>query len=210
MGTLTWKQLRKDMEACEQTSGQSVFAHGKSVYQYLDHLNELLLGLPQTNNLEWKLPDWFKTYRNELETELYMSNITYWYATYHDCGKPYCKALDEDGKSHFPNHAESSYQTWLQVNQDDSINLPEEEIRIIGELILHDMDLHTMNAAQVDDLINKLSVEQIVTLLITALAEVHSNAAMFGGIESQSFKMKYKQIERRGRQICKKLFEKGL
>ncbi len=208
MGTLTWKQLQADMEGCEQTPGQSVLAHGKSVYKYLDHLNEMLLDLPPTNNLEWRLPDWFNEYREELEEEIYMSNITYWYAVFHDCGKPYCKVIDEDGKSHFPNHAEMSYQTWLKVNQDNSINLPEEEIRIIGELILHDLDLHTMNAAQVDDLINKLSPEQIITLLITALAEIHSNAAMFGGIESQSFKMKYKQIERRGKQICKKLFEK--
>jgi hypothetical protein len=46
-----------------------------------------------------------------------------------------------------------------------------------------------------------------ISLLITGLAEIHANAEMFGGIESTSFKMKYKQINRRGKQIIKILKE---
>lgn len=205
---LTWKQLQADMESCQQMPGTSVLDHGRSVYKYLNHLNEMLLGLPQTNDLEWKLPGWFTEYKSELEKEIYHSNITYWYTVFHDCGKSQARVVDENGKQHFPNHAEISYQTWLKVNQDDPINLPEEDVKIIGELILHDMDLHVMNASQVDELMKELSTKQIITLLITALAEIHSNAAMFGGIESQSFKVKSKQLERRGKQICKKLFRR--
>lgn len=35
-------------------------------------------------------------------------------------------------------------------------------------------------------------------LIFAALSEIHSNAQMFGGIESVSFKTKAKQIDRRG------------
>jgi hypothetical protein len=42
-----------------------------------------------------------------------------------------------------------------------------------------------------------------VTLLLAGLAEIHANAEMFNGFDSPSFKIKYKQIDRRGRAICK-------
>lgn len=210
---LSWKQLHNDMEACEQMPGMTMIGHGRSVYKYLDYLNEMLsLGIAVKDKfrekLDWRLPSWFEDYQEELSDARYCSNITYWYTCYHDCGKPYVKVIDENGKSHFPNHAESSYQTWLKVNQEDSINLPKKDIEIIGQLILHDMDLHTFNSNQIDQLINQYDKRMLVTLLLTALAEIHSNAAMFGpeGVESTSFKIKFKQIERRGKQICKKLF----
>lgn len=208
---LAWKQLQADMEACEQTKGMSVLEHGRSVYKYLDHLNEMLsLGISIKDKfrekLEWQLPSWFEEYQEDLAWSRYCSSITYWYACYHDCGKPYCKIIDDEGKVHFPNHAQVSYETWLKINQESSINLPKKDIEIIGQLILHDMDLHIMNATQIDELINTLPQEIVVSLLLTALAEIHSNAAMFGGINSSSFKIKFKQIDRRGRQICKKLF----
>jgi hypothetical protein len=37
------------------------------------------------------------------------------------------------------------------------------------------------------------------TLLLSALAEVHSNANMFGGIDSTSFKIKWKHLDKRGK-----------
>ena len=46
-----------------------------------------------------------------------------------------------------------------------------------------------------------------LSLLITGLSEIHANANMFGGIESTSFKIKYKQINSRGKQILKHLIE---
>lgn len=42
-----------------------------------------------------------------------------------------------------------------------------------------------------------------VALLLTGLAEVHANASMFGGIESTSFKIKWKNLDKRGRAIAK-------
>jgi hypothetical protein len=48
----------------------------------------------------------------------------------------------------------------------------------------------------------------VLTLLVTSLCELHSNASMFGGIESTSFKIKYKQLDKRGNQVLKLLKNK--
>jgi hypothetical protein len=40
-----------------------------------------------------------------------------------------------------------------------------------------------------------------LTLLLTGLAEIHSNCQMFGGFDSTSFKIKFKCISQRGKQI---------
>lgn len=39
------------------------------------------------------------------------------------------------------------------------------------------------------------------TNLIAGLSEIHANASMFGGIDSTSFKIKWKQISKRGKKI---------
>ena len=67
------------------------------------------------------------------------------------------------------------------------------------------MDMHTLSAAGIDNFCY-LRRKEAISLLISALAEIHSNAQMFGGIESDSFKIKWKHIDRRGNAICKKLF----
>jgi hypothetical protein len=65
-----------------------------------------------------------------------------------------------------------------------------------------DMDVHLMKAADITEFIKR---PEAITLLITALCEIHSNCAMFGGIESTSFKIKWKHIDKRGRAIFKTL-----
>jgi hypothetical protein len=60
------------------------------------------------------------------------------------------------------------------------------------------MDIHLLKAGGVEEFAKK---PHALTLLLTGLAEVHSNANMFGGIESTSFKIKYKSICQRGKQI---------
>ena len=66
-----------------------------------------------------------------------------------------------------------------------------------------DMIIHTMKAADIDEFIKK---PEAITLLIVGLAEIHSNAELFGGYDSQSFKIKWNQINRRGNAVVKKLF----
>jgi hypothetical protein len=61
-----------------------------------------------------------------------------------------------------------------------------------------DMDIHLINA---EGLLEFSKRPEAISLMITGLCEIHSNAAMFGGIESTSFKIKWKHIDKRGRQI---------
>jgi hypothetical protein len=66
------------------------------------------------------------------------------------------------------------------------------------------MCLHIETADQI--MAHNWDVQTAMSLLLTALAEVHSNANMFGGIESISFKSKWKKIDKRGRMLCKHFF----
>jgi hypothetical protein len=180
------------MKSCEQTKGQSIYEHCWSVWEYFQDLhNHLRYGNPL--EYTWKLPDWIYTYKEELlEKLLYLDTIEE-YLKFHDCSKPFIKTTDINGKVHFPNHAEKSSEIWLQAGGSKQS----------AELIRMDMEIHTINA---DDLCEFCSREECITLLLSGLAEIHSNAEMFGGIGSTSFKIKWKQIDRRGRAICKKLF----
>ena len=116
------------------------------------------------------------------------------YIISHDCGKHLCEIQDEKGV-HYPDHANVSADYWLKNNGDP----------LVANLIRHDMFFHTCSA---DDLERTfLSVGELATLLLTALAEIHANAQIFGGLDSQSFKIKYKQIDRRGKSFCNKHIE---
>lgn len=42
---------------------------------------------------------------------------------------------------------------------------------------------------------------EAITLMLVGLAEIHANAEMFGGLDSTSFKIKFKHIDVRGRQV---------
>lgn len=66
-----------------------------------------------------------------------------------------------------------------------------------------DMDIHALKADEIEEFCSR---PEAITLLLTGLAEIHSNASMFGGIESTSFKIKWKQIDRRGKAICRHIF----
>lgn len=60
------------------------------------------------------------------------------------------------------------------------------------------MDMHLLKSDNVEPFARRA---EAATLLLTSLAEIHANASMFGGIESTSFKIKYKHIAKRGKQI---------
>lgn len=175
------------MKSCEQTKGMSVLEHGISVKNYLfDLINHLRDKTPL--KYEWKLPEWVYENSDFILNQLPDEKTLSLYTTYHDCGKPFCLEVDLEGKRHFPNHAEKSYEIFNQVFKN----------KIAADLVKHDMDIHILKADGVEDFCkNPLAI----TLLITGLAEIHSNAAMFGGIDSTSFKIKLKSITQRGKQI---------
>jgi hypothetical protein len=182
------QRLIADMKACEQTAGQSVYEHGISVRDHTMQLVEYL----RTGHLSgvWVLPEWLTMYRVPLLRSIVPQEILEEYTVFHDCGKPYCKS---DGRFRFPNHAEVSYLKWLEVGGSEDA----------ARLMRYDMLVHTMKAQEVPDF---CSLPEAPTLLLAGLAEVHSNSAMFGGVESTSFKIKWKQVNKRGKAVCVKLF----
>jgi hypothetical protein len=179
------------MQGCPQTDTQSVYQHGVSVKE---HIFELISFL-KTGRIDagWRLPSWMNEYRGQILASLLPGKIIAAYAIFHDCGKPYCLTVDEQGRRHFHNHPWMSYETWLRISSN----------KTIAKLILWDMKIHTMKAVDVDEFCQH---REAITLLLAGLAEVHSNAKMFGGIESESFKIKWSQINKRGKAICRKLF----
>lgn len=197
-GNIPWMQLWDAMKQCPQTEGQSVWEHGESVANHLSDLIEYLRG--QKDLAGWRVPDWLAQYRSQLLASLPSDpDMLLTYAMYHDCGKPFCREVDAEGKQHFPDHARVSRDKYLEVAPDGSENRYE-----IADLIYRDMDVHLLKAEQVDAFCeNKFAT----SLLLAGLSEIHSNAKMFGGIESVSFKIKFKQLDRRGKAICQKLFE---
>lgn len=187
------------MISTPQGNGTDVYDHCKLVAnKYFD-----IKGLLQFGHLSkrYKLPSWFLKYRSEIFDKLAPDYIVSYYASFHDCGKPFCKTIDCEGKVHYPDHAVWSFNTFWSVRNDfDHLNY--EEFDRVAFLILNDMAVHTVKNVD-EDFANK---EDIITLLVVALAEIHANAELFGGIESDGFKIKFAQIERKGKRICKLLF----
>ena len=155
----------------------------------MDHLRN---GSPL--KYEWKMPEWIYEHKDFILANLMDDNIVNEYQIYHDCGKPYCRTVDADGRVHFPDHAKVSKQTWLDHGGSEQI------ARLIGM----DMDVHVMKADDIPEFVQR---PEAITLLITALCEIHSNCAMFGGIESTSFKIKWKHTNKRGKAIIKTMVE---
>lgn len=105
-------------------------------------------------------------------------------------GKPFCRTVDAEGRQHFPNHAEVSSNIWLGIGGD----------AVVGELIARDMDVHLLKDEGVQAFVQ---LPHARALLLTALSEIHANASMFGGLESTSFKIKWKHVDKRGRAILR-------
>jgi len=164
---------------------------------YLDLHTHLFGGAPL--KFEWRLPQWLNDHKEYIKDKLLPLDIMRDYHIYHDCGKPMCVTIDENGKQHFPNHAEASYLRWKECSQESPRNTR------IATLIRMDMDIHLLNSESLTAFSQR---PEAISLLITGLCEIHSNAAMFGGIESTSFKIKWKHIDKRGRQIINLLQQK--
>lgn len=163
------------MADCFQFEGINMIQHGEMVH---DWYNDLL----GDSKYEWdfgKVADLVGQLKLKAANPVDVKD----YHIYHDCGKPLCRTVDEDGKQHFPNHAQASYETWLSVGGNENT----------AWMILHDMDFHMLKG---DDLKQMLSDPRAPTMLMTAWSELHANAQMFGGISSTSFKIKRKQLEK--------------
>lgn len=181
------KTLLDSMRSCEQAPGLSVLRHGEMVRDhYRDLMDHLRYGSPLRG--EWRLPEWI--HDPLLIEDLPSDDTMAEYHVFHDCAKPFVLRIDADGRRHFPDHASASEKAWLDAGGD-----PE-----VAALIGMDMDVHLLK----DEGVAAFSLlPQARALLLTALSEVHANASMFGGLESTSFKIKRKHVDKRGRAILK-------
>jgi hypothetical protein len=179
--------LLDSMRACEQMPGLSVLAHGEMVANYFNDL-EAIVRRGEEPKYEWRLPEWVGDER--LWSRLASRTILARYQLFHDAGKPFCRIVDEDGRQHFPDHARVSKEVWLSLGE-----CPE-----VGELIGMDMDIHLLKDDGVAEFAKR---PQASSLLLTGLSEIHANASMFGGIDSTSFKIKWKHINQRGKAILR-------
>jgi hypothetical protein len=186
------------MRECRQTPTQTVLEHGQSVNFHYAIIYRTLEGdyTPLPEDPPIRLPSWATDYAKQLLDTVHNDDIVDCYTIYHDCGKPHCRQVDEEGKQHFPDHATVSRRIWLEAGGNPKV----------AELILWDMVLHTMKSDEIPHYLQIWTPSDACTLLLVALAEIHSNAALFGGIETVSFKSKFKQLDRRGRAILKAIF----
>lgn len=175
----------------DKNAQQTILMHGisvwfkfKKLYQHLQSKDTLY---------EYPLPTWIYEHKDSLLPilEKHLQDIKT-YLIYHDCGKPFCISEDEQGQ-HFKNHAQISKETFLQ-----HFNNP-----MIADLIGNDMLCHTTKAKDYENILN---IPHIEILLCAALAELHSNAIMFGGFQSDSFKIKYKNFNKLGARILQNLY----
>lgn len=182
------------MYECEQSKGQSVLEHGFSVKNYLfDIIKHLRDGTEL--KYKWIIPDWVYQNKDMILSSLPDDKTLKLYTVFHDAGKPFCLTMDSNGKRHFPNHANVSYEYFSKIFDN----------KIASELIRHDMDIHNLRSDGVE---NFYKNKYALTLLLTGLAEIHSNSTLFGGFESTSFKIKFKSISKNGNRIINKLKNK--
>lgn len=129
------------------------------------------------------------TLYGKLKNKLPPPKVLEQYHVYHDCGKHLCLETDEQGRRHFPNHAEWSAKQYELI-------FPEDKFTAI--LIRKDMDFHTMKGEELEQLCKSPFAP---ILYFTALAELEANALVFGGRDSESYKIKRKMLIRRGKKL---------
>jgi hypothetical protein len=172
------------MKGCEQATGLSVYHHGLDVANRYRDLYEMLLG-KNYHSYDWDIDCLTLEKLSELTSKAMTPKAARLYHIFHDCGKPRCLKLDENGRKHFPNHADISAQLYAEI-----FEVVETDVNV--QLIKMDMLCHTAKGEELEE----LAKHQLApTLILTALAELHSNAEkLFGGFESTSFKIKRKQL----------------
>lgn len=169
-------ELIYNMKNCFQFENVDMYEHGIMVNrEYTNILYMLQLGLLD-ETFPPELLDIYKTHQ-----PLPLGLITK-YQILHDCGKPLCLKVDEEGRRQYPNHAFISYQQVLKL-------YPYEPD--LHFLVLHDMDFHTLKNEQLEHI---ASSKYGFSLYLTAWAELIANSKMFGGYDSVSFKIKRKKL----------------
>lgn len=169
------------MAACEQTQGMNMLEHGQRVQDsYVQLWNGLAAS--QFEQDEPQLQAWFDRIRDTMPETLLAPDALRAYHVYHDCGKHLVLCTDDTGRQHFPDHASASALQYEAIFPNDPGT---------AYLIAHDMDFHSMRG---DDLRVLWTQPLAAPLYLTAWAEIRANAAMFGGLDSESYKIKRSRL----------------
>lgn len=177
------------MRSCMQFRTQNVLEHGEAVLaKYQALMASAMQGqLPDG----WRQPKWWTPETAQrLAREQPPADIMTNYLRYHDCGKPTCRTVDGEGRQHFPDHAAVTARLWAAAG-----GHPDEVWLMANDMMLHSGSAEDCEALRGHPL--------LPGIMFAALAEVHSNADMFGGPDTPSFKAKAKQLERRTTQLLK-------
>lgn len=165
-------ELMRAMKSCYQFEGIDMVEHGKMVnIEYM-----IILKGWRDNDLPEQLVSIIK------QSNKAPSGLVTKYHIMHDCGKPLCRVVSDDGKVHYPDHATVS------ANQMKYLFPDEHDLHF---LIESDMDFHIKKTP---DLVELSNHKYGLTLYITAWAELFANASMFGGTDSVSYKIKKKRL----------------
>lgn len=187
---LNKEKIEAPMRECFQFETMSMLDHGLDVRSWYVDLMQLRRNrFPQR---KWMFPDWIEDAILAQTKERIDGRLVELYQVYHDCGKPLCRTVDADGRQHFPDHALVSRDRWLECSDGSP------EALLVADLIAQDMDVHRLRSVDVPEFAARPNA---ATLLLTGLCELHSNAQMFGGLDSTGFKIKYKNLDRFGRRI---------
>lgn len=179
----TYKELIDNMTSCYQFESMNMLEHGQAVH---DAFNKLIDQLEGGETLIELPPQIQEIYNQTKKSIGFLAK----YQVFHDCGKPLCRIVDDNGKQHFPDHAKYSYLQFLEIFPEDTRT---------AELIRMDMDFHTLKGDEIDELWKH---ELAPALYFTAWAEIIANGKMFGGFESTSFKIKKKCLIKAGNRFC--------
>ena len=152
--------LHRAMRACEQAPGLDMWAHGEWVHTHYQRLYDALL----QGQAPKELQAWFTRALGGDHGCLLSPQEACAYHIYHDCGKPLALKVGEDGRRHFPQHADISAAQYALLFPTD--------IQTRG-LIAHDMDFHV---ARGDAISQVWALPHAPTLYLTAWAEIYANA----------------------------------
>jgi hypothetical protein len=104
-----WLCKRFELVDAMNLTGQ--LEHGWNVYKNFLLILRYLEGHTEEANLF--IPNWLKE-NKEAFKQLLNQNDTFYqiekYLIWHDCGKPFCLKMDNEGKKHYPDHENISYQ----------------------------------------------------------------------------------------------------
>lgn len=200
------KKLSIAMATTEQTKGVSIVKHGELVWE----ATQAVLQAVENNQavIEFygethKLPGWFAVEKMkflEAVRTLGMFSLQK-YCLLHDIGKPEVFTVDEStGAFSFPNHAEKSAEVFKRVYGEQYSN--------VCELIKKDMEVHLLKPGDNEGISRFASLKNVLIHLLVGFAELCANSKpVFGGMETESYKIKHKRFCRVGANTILRVFE---